>query len=264
MILRNFLFLDTGAVDNYLAAAEGSLLEGPFEQTDVEKRVKGGKVGLSKVVTVEGNAGAEGSTETKQKRSLNYSAKFQRLYDILENQDSIQQLDAFDPAIWNQFRRGEVLEVEATIRIPQMFALSEAVEVAAPLAELLTLFGQNPLADPQTQQQFEMARGTAQLFETEPVPLLFEAASTPKFRFVASLPRQHLRSKPTDLQGEAVVFGKVQRIVPPKQTYQVPLLRAGLNEFVSGQNRAQRRKNRNSPTAQNQIETVKGPAIILD
>lgn len=264
MILRNFLFLDTKAVDNYLAAAEGSLMEGSFEQTDVEKRTKLGKAGVSKVVTVEGNTGVEASTETKQKRSLNDSAKFQRLYDILEEQESIQQLDAFDPGIWEQFRRGEVLEIEALIRIPQVFALSEAVEVTTPIAELMGLFGQNPLADPQTKQQFEQARSTAQLFESEPIPLLFEAVSTPKFRFVATLPREHLRSKPTELQGEAAVFGKVQRIIPPKQTYEVPLISSSLSSYVTGINRAQRRKNKHTNSGQSLIEIVKGPAIILE
>jgi hypothetical protein len=264
VILPNFLFLDTVAIDNYLAAVEGSLMEGSFEQTDVEKRVKGGKAGLSKVVTVEGNAGTEASTETKQKRSLNNSAKFLRLYDILEEQDSIQQLDAFDPSIWDQFRRREVLEVEATIRIPKIFAITEAVEVATPLAQLMALFGQDPLADLQTRQQLEQARIAAQLFETEPIPLLFEAVSTPKFRFVASLPRQYLCCKPTELQGEAAVFGKIQRVIPPRQTYQVPLIQASLDAYVLDQNRAQRRKSKHATPGQNQVETIKGPAIVLE
>ena len=136
MILRNFLFLDTVAVDNYLAAVEGSLVEGMFEQTDVEKRQKSGKGGISKVVNIEGGMGSEESTETKQRRLLNDSAKFQRLYNFLNEQDSVQFLDAFDPDIWNQFRRGEVLEIEASIKIPDIFALNEAVEAAAPLAQL--------------------------------------------------------------------------------------------------------------------------------
>ena len=141
MILRNFLFLDTATMEDYLATIEGYIVEGAIDQTEVEKKDKSGKAGYK---IVEGGIASEKSTETKQKLAVTDAAKFQSLYEILEEQDLVQFLDAFDEEIWNQLHRGELLEIDAAIRFPRPFILTQAIEDFSPLLDIVAAFDIDP------------------------------------------------------------------------------------------------------------------------
>jgi hypothetical protein len=260
MILRNFLFLDIATMTDYLSTLEGSIVEGPIDQTEVEKREKGGKAGYK---IIEGSAASEASTETKQKLAVTDAARFQRLYELLEQQNLIQFLDAFDTDIWSQLRRGELLEIQATIRLPESFMLTQAVEDFAPLLDIMAAFDEDPLSDPKTRNAFEGIRAVAKLTEKKHIPLLFEAASTTGFRFVANLPRQYLRCELSDLQGEAIVFGKIQRILPKRKKLEVFSLLPAFTASLPGLNREQRHRMQREMSKQKLAEVVRGPAIVL-
>jgi len=260
MILRNFLFLDTATMTDYLSTLEGYVIEGTVGQTDVGKKEKGGKLAAK---VIEGGATSEVSTETRRQLAIPDAARFQRLYELLQEQDLIQFLDAFDVEIWNQLERGELLEVQATIRLPELLTLTQMVEDLFPLLDVMTAFGQDPLNDPEARIAFDGMREVGKLTKQKHVPLLFGATSTPGFYFVANLPRQYIRCPLSDLQGEAIVFGKVQRILTKGQEYEAFNLLPSSISFPPGRNltKEQRRKIRRAK--KEVTETVKGPAIVL-
>lgn len=259
LILRNFLFLDKATMADYLSQLEGSVAGGVIDQTTTERRHKGGKAGYK---IIEGHAGSETSTETRQQAVVTDASQFQRLYDLLVDENAIQVLDAFDAEIWSQLRRGEVLEVQAAIRLPKPFLLTQAAENISPLIDILAAFDKDPIADADTRLAFEGMRAVGKLTEEQPVPLVFEAASTPDFSFVAHLPRQYLRCDLTDLQGEAVVFGTIQRILQKGQDLEVFNLMPALTSLPT-LTRQQRRKMEREMAAKEIAEVVKGPAIVL-
>jgi hypothetical protein len=260
MILRNFLFLDTATMADYLAALEGSIIEGVIDQTEVTKREKGGKAGYK---VIEASAASETSTEAKQKLVVTDAAQFQKLYESLEEQKLIQFLEAFDAEIWKQLRRGEILEIQANIKLPQSFLLTQAIENLSPLVDIMKAFDQSPLADPQARAAFEGMRAVSKLTENQPIPLLFEATATPGFQFIAHLPRKYLRCELTELQGEATVFGKVQRVLQKGQKVEAFSLVPAFTSSLPSLSRQQRQKLEKEMANKNVAEIVKGPAIVL-
>ena len=258
MILRNFLFLNTSTVNDYLSTLEGSVTDSPIDQTEVKKSEKSGKAGYQ---IIEGSAGSETSTETKQRLAITDAARFQRLYELLEKQNLIQPLDAFDTEIWNQLQRGELLEIQANIRLPDSFKLTQTIEDLSPFLDIMKAFDQDPLADPKTRAAFEGMRAIGKLIDKQNAPLVFEATATPGYQFATHLPIQHLRCELADLQGEAVVFGKVQRILKKGERLEVFSLVSALTESMKMQK--QRSKAIKEITDKNVIEMIKGPAIIL-
>src|SRR6266446_2665274 len=104
MILRNFLYLDTSTMADYLSSLDGSVVEGSVDQTHATQHEKGVKGDLK---VVQGGWSGRGASETKEKRLITDAAKFQRLYELIEN-DHLQYLDGFDDQIWKQIRRGEL------------------------------------------------------------------------------------------------------------------------------------------------------------
>ncbi len=260
-VLRNFLFLNTALMTDYLSTLEGYVIEGAIDQTESGKSEKGVKVGYQ---VLEGSALSETSQETKQQIAIPDAAKFQRLYECLEEQEAIQYLEAFDEEIWNQLRRDEVLEVQATIRLPESFMLIQTAEDASALAHFMTSCGLDSLVDSETRTAIEGIREFVRLAENKPIPLLFEAVSASRFQFIANLPRPHLRCDLSDLQGEAVVFGKILRILQKGQKLDVfSFLPESL--WPKGRRSVSKEERRRSKVAENRLkEVVRGPAIVLD
>lgn len=260
MILRNFLFLDTATMEDYLATLEGYVAEGTIDHTEVEKSDRSGKAGYK---IVEGEIASEKSTETKQRFAVTDGAKFQKLHDLLEDQGLVQFLDAFDEEIWNQLRRGELLEIDATIRFPKPFMLAQAIEGFSPLMSIMAAFGEDSLTDPKDRVAFEGMTAIAKLVEGKPVPILFEAASTPGFTFVANLPRRYLRCQPSDLEGEATVVGKAQRILTKGKKVEAFSLFPAFSSSLPSVSRERRRQMQREMVKRRLAEVVRGPAVVL-
>jgi hypothetical protein len=257
MILRNFLFLDTDALSNYLSTLEG-YAEVEIDETVTKQRMAGGKVSIP---IAEGTGGTENTTSIKRKLATTDEARFQRLYEILDGKNDVQYLDAFDIGIWQQLYRGEIIEVQAKMHLPTILRQLEEVESLSPLLNIASLFGQNPLDDPQASEAVQGMKAMNKMMEGKPLPLLFEATSTRGFHFFASLPRQHLRCQLSELQGEATVFGKIQRFIEKGKQETVFSLMPEF-ESLTNANRKQRRSMQKK-LQQDFVEKLKGPAIVL-
>jgi len=264
--LRKFLYLDTDTITDYLAALEGSVLVGPVEETQQETVKKGAGANAK---FLKADLGSEGLTQTHQKRAFNPAAQFQHLCDLLESKDAIQFLESFDEAIWNQLEKGEILEIEAGIRLPEALVLAQGVRGLPSLVKMFEPFkdfldtGEGTFEE--TQSQVNMISGFGELANTNEILVLFEAVGNPDFHFTARLSRQYLLCDLLDLQGEAVVFGKIQRFIEQGQSETVFSLDHGLDALTAYLNRKQRRAlaKKSPKVGEGFVEMLGGPGLIL-
>jgi hypothetical protein len=255
MILRNFLYLDSSTVSDYLSSLDGSIVEGPVEHTQSAKHDKGIKASLR---IVEGSLSGGGSSETKEKRLITDAAKFQRLYELIA-EEHIQYLDAFDDEIWQQIQRGELLELQCTIKIPEFFKMTQIVDAFAPMVDIFKAVDAS-MVDAKTEAAIKGFGGLSKMLADKPVPLLFGPVSTPGHHFVADLRRQFLRCDLSELRGEATVLGKVLRILGRNQTHEAfSLLPESLPNMDSKAQKQLHRDLKNKKLS----ETIKGPGAII-
>ena len=254
MILRNFLYLDSSTVADYLSTLDGSVIEGPVDHTHSSKNEMGVKVDFK---VVQGGGSGGGSSETKETRLVTDAAKFQRLYELIE-EEHIQPLDGFDDAIWKQIRRGELLEIQAKITTPEFYRLTEAVGSFAPMIEVFKAVDPS-LVDKKAEEAMVGLGGIAKMLEGKPVPLIFQPASTPGYHFVAELTRSFLRCEMSQLQGEATVLGKVLRILEKGQSHEA----FNVLPSIPNLNRQAKRRMQADSKSKKMTETVKGPGAIL-
>jgi hypothetical protein len=259
MALRDFLFLNTQTVNSYLSTLEGYVIEEPTEEKETGSREAGGGFNLG-ATYANGKLGT--SVETTRKLIVTDEARFDHLHSLLDKRGELQFLDAFDVEIWEQFNRGEILEVQADIRLPQPFLLTQDIDNFSGFLDIMEAVGQNPFKDEQSQTAFKGMQHIASKTADTPVPLIFEAFSTRGLSFTTSLPRQYIQRSLNELQGEATVFGKIQRIIPQKETYEVFSLAPAITG-ASTLNRQQRRKMQKDAAKRNVSEMIKGPAIVL-
>lgn len=253
MILRNFLFLDTDTVSDYLSTLEG-YIEEEVDQTQTERERRKGELPA-------GSQASEAATQTKRRLAVTDAAQFQRLYELLQSTDDFRYLDRADFEIWNSLQRNKLLEVQVTLRIPRILLQLQQAQSMAPYIELMKLIGQDPLSDPKTEEAFVGITSLNELLRDKPVPLLFEFASTPRFKFFASLPHQYLRCNLADLQGEATVFGKVHRIIDSTKKEEVYSILPEMEALVPTRKQRQALQSKRSRDKYNEI--LNGPASIL-
>ncbi|MCL4274028.1 MAG: hypothetical protein KJZ77_09170 [Anaerolineales bacterium] len=261
MILRNFLFLDTDTLDDYLAALEGYVIDSAIDQTETEKKDVTGKAGYK---ILEGELTTEKSKEMKQRLAVTNAAKFQRLYEILEKQeDGFRYLDLFDQEIWEQIRRGDLLEIEARIHLPKAFTLMQTMDDFAPWMDIMSLVGEEPLADAKTKAAFEGLKSVSKISEGKPIPIVFESSSTPTFCFTANLQRRFLKCQLSDIEGDATVFGKVQRVIKKGEKIEVFSLLPAFSSKLPSLNTRQKKKMQQGLAQKELAEVIKGPALVI-
>jgi len=213
--LRNYLYLDKQMVDDSLAAIDGAL----YDETIVQTQEKGQNLaaglhaGLPSVVEGDLGAGRSSSakTEITKQTQLTDAAKFQRVYERLEKEDGFQYYDGIDSAIWGNFDRGDLLELDVSISPTRIGALAEFAESAKGLADLAeALTGQSPLDD-KTQAIIEGIKLLGRMESEKGIPIRMKPLSDGEYTFVAYLDPKNLRVARDRLVGEVTVFCKIQR-----------------------------------------------------
>lgn len=213
--LRRFLYLDGDLTDEFLAQAEGGLYS-EEDQSTTSSSEKSGKVDLSIGPAGAELGGGKGGQESRaRKMRQTEESGFSRLATLLESSGSVQWLDSFDRDIWEQLERGEVLEIECQLQLPQIVQFMQVAAAVEPMKELMEITGEE--FDPEAIQGFGVLGLINQMLEG--TPLIASALGSPEFRFIASLQEKWLRVSPDDLQGESRLYCSVERKLKPDEQY---------------------------------------------
>jgi hypothetical protein len=102
---RDFLYLNTSMLQNYLSTVDG-YLEQEIDFSEMERGQKDGKVGI---YAVEGKITAETARETKAKRTLTPPAQFQKFYEVLQYLRQLLACDRLRSRV-NSAQTGDLLE----------------------------------------------------------------------------------------------------------------------------------------------------------
>lgn len=205
--LRRFLYLDETLTSNFLAQLEGGVYEEESQTTTTgqeRRRGAGGAVGPVKAELSGSRSGQDVTSRTVKQVA---DGAFARLASLLEQEDAVQWLEALDDDIWRQLRRGEVLEVEASVTLPTLFQFTAVAGNVGAILDLMRAAGEE--VDAEAEEGLQMVSMMSQLFK-DPVALA-RPAGTPDYTLVLPLGTQWLRGELADLQGEMTVMGTLER-----------------------------------------------------
>ena len=142
MKLRNFLYLNTKLLDDYLSSIEGSLSD-TEEHTNSSVNIKLGQLeGGIPVIKGSGKAENTISEEVHKEVKITEAAKFDRLYNYLEK-NGLQYYESIINDNFNQLFRDDFLEVLVT---PRFSKLKEITGVANKMVKLADVMKQLPKA----------------------------------------------------------------------------------------------------------------------
>lgn len=211
-LLRNFLYLDLGMLDGYLAAIEGALTN---EEIRTIQR-QGGSVSGEAGVTGLKIGGTSGSTETKesQRRLFTDAAKFQRLYLELEA-DDIPYFETMDEETWGELSRNQVLELGVVVDLPKIHQWANAIDEVSRVADVVkNVTGHNPI-DQAAEEAITGLRRLSDLEAARNIRVVMSLSGEHRFKLVADLAPEFLRVPLHRMVTEATVFCKVLRKLSP-------------------------------------------------
>ncbi|WP_298713505.1 hypothetical protein AAG742_01965 [Micrococcus sp. 2A] len=201
--LREFLYLDTRLVDNYLAQLEGGL----FEESRLKTTGAAGydaKLGI-RISGAEAGVGGSQSDALETERTFRETpeARFNRLYDAL----GATPLDSSGANPWNTVKKGDFLDLECEVTIPSVSRMLGQLDQIRDFANLAKSFGSSvPGLDNNILGQIEAlsTRVSGDKFVAEG----FLQESFPRFAF--RIEAAYLRNGLEGLEADLNVLGKVE------------------------------------------------------
>ena len=259
VVLRNFLYLDTDMLSDYLSAVEGYIVES--EELSENQITKTSGTGSAKVVGISrGKDKEQGSV----RRAVHTDAgRFQRLYQILEEKSILQYLENFDLTIWNSIKRDEILEIPALISIPDNYKMIQEAQNMGPLINLMRSFGEIDIVDKSEMNAINGIKAIGDMNQDKDIPVILNLEHMKDYMFATQLIPEYLRCDINKLEGEIKIVGKVQRIIKQGEDYELFSMVSGVDELIKLQNREERRKHGKKKADKNMADYIKGPAIIL-
>lgn len=150
MKLRNFLYLNTKIVNDYLSSIEGYIYDEEAQSiaTSSENALKAGIGGR----LFSGDGAHTGKAEEEVKRSVHISdaAKFDKVFKYLQDSDEDEQIKYYEclsDEIFNNLYRDDFLEVLVTARFSRMKELSSTVKKLSELASVFQEITDQPILD---------------------------------------------------------------------------------------------------------------------
>ena len=253
-LLRDFLYLDDRLTSQYLAQLEGGIYD-EEQQSETTGRNRGGEAGAKAgPISARGSRGQ--SAEKSRNRTMRRTPEgdFGRLEKLLDEQDSVQWLEAFDEEIWEALERGEALRIASELKVSSIYQVADMAASVGPMMELMEVFGES--VDAETQDAITGLTQVNQVLKD--IVVVAHAAGAPKYKFICPLKREFLREEVRSLGGECIVVGTLQRRLKSGERYSL-LDSMGLG----GLPRAERRKAERNMKKDLPDAVVAAPAALL-
>jgi hypothetical protein len=234
--VREFLYLNESLVDQFLAQAEDGLYDEVAErERSVGGRKAGGSIG-GYGARAEAGVSRDRESELSRVRRQTPESRFNRLAHLAEqlSESEYVEVSAADDHIYPVLTAGRLLAAECYVDVPSVGRVLAQPEQVEALFDVMKSFAADQLSD---QDQTAMA-GIAKLAGSMGGAIvgtgeIRESAPTLIFK----LQKQYLRVDDLgDLEGDAVVFGRVARRWPEGESYPI-LAVPGLNMMSRGERR---------------------------
>ena len=263
MKLRNFLYLNTKVVEDYIAAIDGYTYDEESQAiaTSSENSLAGkGAIGIAS-----GNGSHTGKQSEEVKRSVRISdaAKFEKIYKYLkeDEDDGLKYYEFLSDTDYNSLYRDDFLEVLVTARFSKMKELTDSVKKIAELAAVFETITDQRILDEKATEAVNGFSALGQIKAGREIACVFEFEDG-AYPLIAYLDESFFRCEQNNFVGKAYLLCKVIRKIPKGQNVKLDEIFDDVKKMPL--NRAQRRKmpkNMDNPVELRDV--IKGPALVV-
>ena len=262
--LRNFLYLNTKIIDDYLSAIDGYVYneEAQSIATSTEAAMRAG--GSIKLVSGEGTHTGKTAEEITRSVQISDAAKFDKVFRYLQAGDEDEQIKYYEllsEEIFNDLRRDDFLEVLVTARFSKMKELTDTVKKFNEMATVLQGITNQQLIDKQAAEAVAGFSALGQLQSRKAISCVFNFEDG-KYPLVAYLDEDYFKCDQENFIGESYMVCKVLRKIQKGQSVKLDEIFDDIKKIPL--NRQQRRnlpKNMDNPEGLRDV--IKGPALVV-
>ena len=263
MKLRNFLYLNTKILEDYIAAIDGYTYDEESQSiaTSKENTVEG-KGGIP---IISGSGSHTGKQEEEIKRSVKISnaAKFDKIYNYLkaDEEDGIEYYEMLNEETYNNLKRDDFLEVLVTARFSKMKELTDSAKKIADLASIIQNITDQEIFDKKTEKAVTGFSALGKMKSGKEISCVFNFDDG-KYPIVSYLDENYFRCEQENFIGQSYMLCKVIRKVPKGKSIKLDELFDDIKKMPL--NRSQRRnmpKNIDNPSEIRDV--IKGPALVV-
>lgn len=264
MKLRNFLYLNTKIIEDYIAAIDGFTYDEESQAiaTSRENTV-GGKIGVN---ILSGNGAHIGKQEEEIKRSVKISdaAKFDRICKYLQSSDEdgngLKYYEFLSEDVYNELRRDDFIEVLVTARFSKMKELTDSVKGIGELAALFQGITSQQIIDKETADAINGFSALSKLQSGKEISCVFNFDDG-KYPIVAQLDESFFCCRQDSFVGQAYMLCKIVRKIPKGESIKIDEIFEDVKKLpLNREQRRQMPKNFDNPDMVRDV--IKGPALM--
>ena len=264
MKLRNFLYLNSKIVEDYIAAIDGYVYDEESQDfaSSSEKTVNGG-LGI-KAVSTGGSHNGKQSEEIKRSVKISDAAKFDKIYTYLQSggeDDNLKYYEFLSEDIYNDLRRDDFIEVLVTARFSKAKEFIDSMKKIADLATQIQEITDQQILDKKATETINRFPTLEKMKPGREISCVFDFDDG-NYPLVAYLDENYFKCEQDSFVGQSYMLCKIIRKIPKGQNVKLDEIFDDIKRLPL--NRDQRRrmpKNMDNPDIIKDV--VKGPAMIV-
>ena len=261
MSLRNILYVDSNALNNYVSQIDGYTYE---EATivDTVTNDKSGKVGIGiQKFSAEGNLGKQNSESLTKNAKITDASKLDKVIKFLNNEGELKYYECIDETIWGEICRDDFLEVLVTPRFSKIEEMTDAAKQLKKLADIFQPFVDKPMIDSKAEEALNGFETLSKVKKENSITCVFNFEDK-KYPLVAYLNEDFLKISKEQFISQSYMFCKVQKKIQKGESIALDEIFENFKSLAI--NREQRRKMPKDLSNPKAIrDKIKGPALVV-
>lgn len=218
MKLRNFLYLNTKVVEEYVSAIDGYTYDEESQAIATSKESAFAGKGAIGIASGTGSHTGKQSEEVKRSVRISDAAKFEKIYKYLQSNedDGLKYYEFLSELEYNNLYRDDFLEVLVTARFSKMKELTDSVKKIAELASVFETITNQQILDERATEAVNGFSALGQMKSGKEITCVFEFEDG-NYPLVAYLDESYFRCEQDNFVGQAYLLCKIIRKVPKGQ-----------------------------------------------
>lgn len=263
MKLRNFLYLNTKVVEDYVAAIDGYTYDEESQAIATSSENAIGAKGGVPALSGSGTHTQKKEEEIKRAVKISDAAKFDKVYKYLQSDDDdgLMYYELISEKVYTELSRDSFLEVLVTARFSKMKELTNNITKIAELASVFETITDQQILDKKANEAITGFTALGQFKTQKEIACVFEFEDQ-KYPLVAYLDEAYFKCGQESFVGQEYLLCKVIRKVPKGQSIKLDEIFDNIKKMPL--NRTQRRsmpKNIDNPSEIRDV--IKGPALVV-
>ena len=261
MTLRNILYADNNALNNYVSQIDGYTYE---EATIVNSsnKDKGGKAGFEVAnFNFEGNLSRESIESSTKTAKITEASKLDKIIKYLDSEKELKYYESIEEPNWDDICRDDFLEVLVTPRFSKMEELSHTAKNIKNLVSTFQPFMDNKMLDSKTEDALNGFESLSKINGENSITCVFNFDNN-KYPLIGYLDENYLKISREKFISQCYMLCKVQRKITKGESIELDEIFENFKSLAL--NREQRRnmpKDLSNPEMLK--DKIKGPAFVV-